>query len=255
MSTLCKDWHYLSNHQSDEDGRIVVIWKDPAKVKVISQSRQMITCELELPNCAPIIYIAIYASNLSEERNDMWILYHHEHSAFSHSRHSPQMFQFRDCLLQMGVFDLRYYGPVHTWTNKCDAAPVAKKLDRCLINSDCLTRFPNATATFLPPAPSDHSPCLIDLAFHLPKAGTQPFRFLNYLTKHPSFLEVVTDAWLLAGSVSTNLASLCWKLKAIKRSLKILNKENFSKIQERVTESYRLLQIVQVQALTDPTPL
>ncbi|CAF2045343.1 BnaA09g54490D [Brassica napus] len=31
---------------------------DPAKVKVISQSRQMITCELELPNCTPIIYSA-----------------------------------------------------------------------------------------------------------------------------------------------------------------------------------------------------
>lgn len=123
-----------------------------------------------------------------------------------------------------------------------------------MINSECLTSYPNATATFLPPAPSDHSPCLIDLAFQLPKAGTQPFRFLNYLTKHPSFLEVVTDAWLLAGSVSANLASLCWKLKSIKKSLKILNKENFSNIQQRVNEAYRLLQLVQVQALSDPTP-
>lgn len=144
------------------------------------------------------------------------ILHHQEHSAFCHSTHSAQMFQFRDSLLQMEVFDLRYYGPVHTWTNKCDAAPVAKKLDRCLINSQCLTSFPNAAATFLPPAPCDHAPCLIDLAFQLPTAGTQPFRFLNYLTKHPSFLEVVTDAWLLAGSASATLASLCWKLKNIK---------------------------------------
>ncbi|KAJ4906795.1 Uncharacterized protein Rs2_10453 [Raphanus sativus] len=272
--------HYLSNHSSDEDGRIVLIWKDPAKVTVISQSRQMITCELQLPNCQPIIYSAIYASNLSEERTDLWvellnqhsalaldtkpwmiggdfnqILRHYEHSSFCHMRHSSQMFQFRDSLLQLGVFDLRYYGPVHTWTNKCDTAPVAKKLDRCLINSECLTSFPNATANFLPPAPSDHTPCLIDLAFHLPKAGTQPFRFLNYLTKHPSFLEVVINAWLLAGNVSANLASLCWKLKNIKTSLKTLNKENFSSIQQRVSESYRLLQLAQVQALADPTPL
>lgn len=146
------------------------------------------------PSLPPIIYSAIYASNSSEERTDLWvellnqhatlaldsrpwmiggdfnqILHHHEHSAFCHSTHSAQMFQFRDSLLQMGVFDLRYYGPVHTWTNKCDAAPVAKKLDRCLINSQCLTSFPNAAATFLPPAPSDHAPCLIDLAFQLPQ--------------------------------------------------------------------------------------
>lgn len=51
MTTLCRDWHYISNHQSDEDGRIVLIWKDPAKVTLISQSRQMITCQLELPSC------------------------------------------------------------------------------------------------------------------------------------------------------------------------------------------------------------
>ncbi|XP_013658463.1 uncharacterized protein LOC106363233 [Brassica napus] len=164
------------------------------------------------------------------------------------------MFQLRDSLLQLGVFDLRFYGPIHTWTNKCDDTPIAKNLDRCLINSDCLTSFPNATATFLPSAPSDHAPCLIDLAFQLPRASTQPFCFLNYLTKHPSFLEVVTNAWLLVGSVSANLASLCWKLKNIKRTLKSLNKENYSNIQQRVNESYRLLQLVQVHALTDPTP-
>ncbi|XP_056857638.1 uncharacterized protein LOC130506964, partial [Raphanus sativus] len=274
-----RDWHYLSNHLSDEDGRIVLIWKDPAKVTMISQSRQMITCELRLPNCAPIIYSAIYASNIMEERTDLlvellnlnsthgldsrpWmiggdfnqILHSHEHSSFSHSRHASPMFQFRDCLLQLGVFDLRYYGPVHTWTNKRDVTHVAKKLDRCLINIECLTAFPNATATFLPPAPSDHTPCLTDLAFQLPQAGTPPFRFFIHLTKHPSFLKVVTEAWLHAGSTSSDLASLCWKLKNIKRSLRNLNKENFSNIQQRVIESYRLLQLVQVHALTDPTP-
>lgn len=256
MTSLCRDWHYLSNHLSDDDGRIVIIWKDPAKVRMISQSKQMITCEVQLPNYPVFTYSAIYASNLSDERTDLWvellnthsalsldsqpwmiggdfnqILHGHDHSSFCHSTHSSLMYQFRDCLLQLGVFDLRYYGPLHTWTNKQDNTPVAKKLDRCLINSAILTVFPNASTTFLPPAFSDHAPCLTDLALQLPKAGTQPFRFFNYLTKHPSFLEVVTDAWFLAGSVSANLASLCWKLKNIKRSLKNLNRENYSNIQ------------------------
>lgn len=53
--------------------------------------------------------------------------------------------------------------------------------------------------------------------------------------------------------MSANLTSLCWKLKNIKRSLKTLNRENFSKIQERVKETYCLLQLVQVRALEDPT--
>lgn len=280
MSTICRDWHYFSNYQSDEDGRIILIWKDPVRVQVLSQSRQMITCEVLIPSCPPFIYSAIYASNLSEERADLWvellhlhatqaldsrpwfvggdfnqILFGFEHSAFNPSFHSLHMCQLRDVLLQMGVFDLRYQGPVHTWMNKRDINPVAKKLDRCLINSEVINTFPHATASFLPPAPSDHSPCLIDLAFQLPKAGTKPFKFLNYLTKHPGFLEVVTDAWFHAGSVAGSLTSLCWKLKNIKRSLQILNRENYSKIQERVKETYCLLQLAQVQALSDPSPI
>ncbi|CAF2072235.1 unnamed protein product, partial [Brassica napus] len=198
---------------------------DPAKVRILLQSHQVVTCELILPNCLPIIYTAIYASNLSDERNDLWveflnlhttfgldskpwiiggdfnqILYSSDHSAFNHNKHSTRMFQFRDCLYQLGVFDLRYQGPNHTWSNKRLLSHVAKKLDRCLINDD-----------------------------------------------------VVSDSWFQGGSLSANLTPLCWKLKCIKRSLKQLNRE-FSNIQERVKTTHSLLQLAHVQALTDPSP-
>lgn len=50
------------------------------------------------------------------------------------------------------------------------------------------------------------------------------------------------------------MTQFCWKLKVIKTDLKLLNRENFSKIQERVSETYSLLQHVQVSALQSPTP-
>lgn len=70
MLSICRGWQYASNHASDADGRIILIWKDPVKVQLISQSRQMLTCVVSLPQCPPITYTAIYASNLSDERNE-----------------------------------------------------------------------------------------------------------------------------------------------------------------------------------------
>lgn len=153
----------------------------------------------------------------------------------------------------MGVCDLRYTGTHLTWTNKQDDYPVAKKLDRQLINSPLTSVFPHAMSSFLPPLFSDHCPCLTDLAVPLPQAGTHPFRFFNYLTKHPNFTEVVSDAWFQAGSEAITLTTLCWKLKNIKNSLKTLNRENYSNLQERVSEANRLLQIAQVLALESPS--
>lgn len=52
-----------------------------------------------------------------------------------------------------------------------------------------------------------------------------------------------------------DLTQLSWKLKNIKSDLKTLKRENYSNIQERVTNTYSLLQSAQVQALHTPTPV
>ena len=168
-------------------------------------------------------------------------MHHSEHSSHLLNYITTPMAEFRDSLQLLGVFDLRFNGPLHTQTNSYPVSPIAKKLDRLLINNHILSIFPNAFTSFLPLLPSDHSPCLTDLAFQLPKVGTQPFRFLNYLTKHPTFLQVVSLAWDGAGSSAANLTSLCWKLKCIKKDLRALNKQSYSNIQKRVLEANCLL--------------
>ncbi|CAG7872168.1 unnamed protein product, partial [Brassica rapa] len=279
LSKICPGWKYLSNHQSDPDGRIVLIWKYPLDVHILVQSRQCITCVLSIPNQAPIYYTAIYASNQSDERVELWnellithstldlenknwvvggdlnqILFPFEHSNPDVNFTDNPMYQLQDCLLQAGLFDLRYLGPCHTWTNNQPESPTAKKLDRLLVNNITIDSYPHAVASFLAQEMSDHTPCLLNLALFLPRAGTFPYKFQNYLTKHPGFAQVINDAWIHAGSASQSLTQLCWKLKQIKSDLKRINKENYSKIQERVVETHSLLKNVQVQALNDPSP-
>lgn len=162
------------------------------------------------------------------------------------------MVELRDFLLEFGVEDLRFQGNARTWTNKSPDNPVTKKLDRALVNNQWIRQFPNSIATFLPHEFSDHSPCVVNLACPLPSSGTKPFKFFNHLTSLPNFLSSTEAAWTLAGSKASDLSSLGYKLKNIKRPLKTLHNESLSDIQKRVCEANNLLKLVQVQAMADP---
>ncbi|KAG5396635.1 hypothetical protein IGI04_018449 [Brassica rapa subsp. trilocularis] len=242
MGKLCGGWNFTSNHASDEDGRIVLIWQPSVMVRVLHQSAQTLTCEVKIPGSSAFVYTAIYAANTRSERSELWvelldlqqsldllttpwmiggdfnqIVHPAEHSTPAVNAFTPQMLELRDTLIQLEVFDLRYQGPTLTWSNHQPDSPIAKKLDRLLITSPILNLFPNCTSVFLPPSFSDHCPCLVDLAYKIPSSGTKPFKFYNYLTKHPDFNQVVLRAWTEAGSLVSNLTDLCWKQKQIKR--------------------------------------
>lgn len=57
------------------------------------------------------------------------ILLPFEHSNCCSSSITPPMAEFRDFLLQIGVFDLRFNEPLHTWTNSKSDTLIANKLD------------------------------------------------------------------------------------------------------------------------------
>lgn len=234
MQQLCPGWSYTSNHASDADGRVIIIWNHPVSIQVLGQSRQSFTCVVSLATAISFTFTAVYAANTEAERSDLWvellriqqtfsllanpwalegdsnqIMHHSEHSSNDVNILSASMIEFSDCLHQADLFDLRYHGVLHSRFNKQPVSPITKKLDRLLVNQAWISSHPHSLATFLPPNFSDHSPCSLDLALPLPVAGTKPFQFFNFLTLHPDFVQLVEDFWIQAGGRASFLGDLC----------------------------------------------
>lgn len=138
------------------------------KVLVIVKSLQMITCQVLLPDSHGwLIIFVVYASNEASVRKELWedirqlssnqvvvgkpwimmgdfnhVLNPMEHSVSSNLNVNRRIREFRSCLLDAELYDLVYKGSSFTWWNKNKERPVAKKLDRILVNDPWSAQFP-----------------------------------------------------------------------------------------------------------------
>ncbi|KAG7576912.1 hypothetical protein ISN45_Aa03g012390 [Arabidopsis thaliana x Arabidopsis arenosa] len=280
LSAIGPEWTLLSNYQFSDLGKIWILYKSPTRARVLFVDLQSITCEIFLEDGTFLIYTAVYASNEEDERKKLWSSLRDTEAAFCLSNKpwmingdfnetlspaetsnvnivssSRGMRMFGDCLADLGLFDLSYSGPKFTWTNHRSGDPVAKKLDRCLVNGCWLLRFPSSHCTFEAPEFSDHTPCHIKLVTPPPSYGTRPFKFFSLLIKHPKFLDSVMEAWTQVGLPVFSLRDFCFKLKKMKRPIKDLMKENFSDLEKRVAEAHSTLDALQLLTLNDPSPI
>jgi hypothetical protein len=73
------------------------------------------------------------------------------------------------------------------------ADPLLVQLDWFFTSTAWTLKFPNSVVTSLARPTSDHVPCVVSIGTSIPKAAV--FRFENYWTRLPGFLEVVETIW------------------------------------------------------------
>lgn len=193
LNILCPSWSYASNHSSDPDGRIILIWKPSLNVTVTHQSRQSLTCRVTSPTVPSFYFTAVYAGNTTEERNELWVELLEVQTTQNLDSHP---------WLVGGDFNEIIHPSEHS-------SPAISQITTPMIDFHSCLNQPRSLARFLAPDISDHTPCCIELDHPLPQAGTKPFKFFNYLTLHPDFLTLVAETWVCrfvfgcAGSLSS----------------------------------------------------
>lgn len=109
------------------------------------------------------------------------------------SRISSGIADFRDCVEYAGLFDLSIKGNAFTWWNKQVVSPIAKKLDRILINDLWQLKFPVSYAHFGSPDFSDHSPRCLVLTERV--KSKKHFMVSHFPFHHPDFIPRVAMNW------------------------------------------------------------
>ncbi|XP_010556456.1 PREDICTED: uncharacterized protein LOC104825777 [Tarenaya hassleriana] len=240
LAKLGEDWSRLDNYQESNLGRIWVLFRGEASAQLLKRTANEITVEMTVQGWLPFILSAIYAPNQVADRDALWsqllqthqqfvqprggawilggdfneilggdfneILLLAQHSAPSFSHQTPTMTRFANFLYTLGLHDLPYRGSLFTWTNKQVLNPIAKKLDRVLVNNSWRLLFPDSSAIFRPPHPSDHCPSLVRLSRQL-LSSPKPFKIFNFVLDHPDFLPTIQTSWSMAGRNATTLSA------------------------------------------------
>ncbi|GKB59361.1 hypothetical protein Tco_0915547 [Tanacetum coccineum] len=80
------------------------------------------------------------------------------------SRMNSAMCDFKDCIENIDVFDINYFGLHYTWNQKSKGnGGILKKLDRIMGNNEFSDLFPASYALFQPYRISDHSPSVLKI--------------------------------------------------------------------------------------------
>ncbi|XP_022030545.1 uncharacterized protein LOC110931459 [Helianthus annuus] len=118
-----------------------------------------------------------------------------EDKSISISSISPGMREFKDCVEEIEVFDIKRTGFHFTWSQKPKkGVGLLKKIDRVLGNLPFVSAFPDSVAMFRPYGVSDQCPCVLKLS-SAGKNKPRPFKFANFLVHKPGFMDIVNSKW------------------------------------------------------------
>ncbi|KAL0884326.1 hypothetical protein Bca101_008307 [Brassica carinata] len=278
-SELFPGWSFEDNYGFSPLGKIWIVWHPSLLVTVITKSLQMITVEVAWPAVQSTIIISvIYASNAIEERVTLWseitalatthgldskpwlvlgdfnqIRDASEHSKPVSLNSNRRIRAFNQCLLSASLDDLNYRGNTFTWWNKSKRNPIAKKLDRALVNDEWYFEFPSSVTCFGNPEFSDHAVISITLDPASVKAK-KPFRFYNFIINNPDFLDMICSSWFSINVTGSAMFRVARKLKLLKQYIKDFSKLNYSGIEKRTAQALDNLLCAQNTMLANPSP-
>ncbi|XP_060177925.1 uncharacterized protein LOC132607867 [Lycium barbarum] len=184
---------------------------------VISESEQEVTLQLTHSSLNQSVLVSVvYAKCDRQRREELWeammdlanpqdlpliiggdfnVIVSDEEKQGGLPISSNETLDFSTCIQSCGLVDVGFIGSKFTWWNgRTEEDCIFKRLDRILVNQQVLDIMPSTAVTHMIRHGSDDAPLHLECnsnAHHIVKS----FKFLNFWTKHHTFMEVVKENW------------------------------------------------------------
>ncbi|XP_019260681.1 PREDICTED: uncharacterized protein LOC109238650 [Nicotiana attenuata] len=239
------------NYEYSSKGRIWLLWDtNEIECKEVSKTAQTIHTTVDIRRLdMRFTFIAVYGPHRVEDRRSMWSELTRLHSI----QQGPWLIMgdynairsVEDRPVGTGLTEIKTSGRNFTWTN----GHTYSKIDRDLINADWMLVMPQLEVWIMDPYCSDHSPLSIALEEN-DDFSSKPFKFLNHLAEHDDFMKIVNEAWERPQEPHT-MRSIWQKLKRVKHVMKVLNKNEYNDVGDRIKVCRQRLTAIQEQ-MRDP---
>ena len=152
---------------------------------------------------------------------------------------TAEMRRFSKVIEELSLKDLLSSGGQFTWYGGLNSQ-AASRLDHFLISNEWKDHFSGVFQCALPRIVSNH--CPVSLEGGGVKIGKTPFHFENMWLLSDGFKELVRAWWTRHSVARSKSHCLAKKLKALKRDLRIWNKEVFGNVSARKSEAFSRIQ-------------
>lgn len=244
-------------------GGLCIWWNNNVDVKVISSNKNMFDTVVSDNKNNQMLMTWIYGPNDFNERQVVWrklkdlsrghkdpwtVAGDFNDIASSKGKTGGGMKEarciqnFLDMMSEAKLKTLASKGLQYTWSNKREEE-VRERIDRVLVNTSWIEKFPNSAAEILPMLGSDHCPMLLRREVKESRSRKM-FKFELNWAEEKECVDVVKENWK-TNSTGSHGFKLMRKLKVCSKGLIEWSKKHFPdnrKLIDELTEKIKVLQ-------------
>ncbi|XP_075087544.1 uncharacterized protein LOC142169569 [Nicotiana tabacum] len=183
---------------------------------------------------------------------DFNVVLHEDEKIGGLSVHPPEYEDLAFCVNSCGLLEQGYKGSPFTWWNGISNAEcIFKRLDRNFVNFPFQNMLPTIKVEHLIRTGSDHAPLLMTCGVQTTNF-VKPFRFLNFRTKHATFMDVVRQNWE-ADFIGDPLLMFKKNIKRVKATLSKWSRKTFGDIFKQLAILEEIVRFKEMLFEEEPT--